>query len=58
MQSALYKKINAEVLQMKERMREIKVTLYRAVPTGDQHEWIDEDSGMIVRIRPEYLENQ
>lgn len=55
-QSDLYKKINADVIQMKEHMQKIKTILYRAIPTGDQHEWIDGDSGMIVRIRPEYLE--
>jgi len=53
--SELYRKINAEIVALKERKRELISNLYRALPTGERHEWFELEDGMVVRIRQEYL---
>jgi len=55
-QSDIYKKLNDEILAIRKRKEEIKAMLFRALPTGEQYGWVEEACGMVVRIRPEWID--
>jgi len=51
----LYENINSEIIALRDKRRELQSKLYQALPTGEKHEWFETEGGMVVRIRPEYL---